>query len=326
MVFEKKKINLETLSEYLVEVRRQLNLSAEEVSRKTGIKKKFLEALERGEYNKLPANVYALGFLKQLSELYAIDFPSLVQQYKKERNITEQIARQQAGGNFQAKPRLKKVVITPKIMSLMVGIAFVAATLGYIVWQVSSINKTPALEVFEPRDRQVIRQTSIEVSGRTDPGMALTINDQNVYVDSQGNFKAQIGIGNGPKDLVFTVRNKFDKSVSKTVSVVGEVEAPEVAGMATSTAPLLLRLSFTATTTVDYAVDSYSMERGVFYAGDSKTLAAQSKVIISTTNAGATSVDMNGQDLGPMGRTGEQLKNIPFSLESATINTSTSSP
>ena len=73
MVFERKKIQLETLSEYLQEAREALGLSAEEVAAKTSIKLFFLQALESGEFKKLPPDVYVLGFLKQLAELYSVE-------------------------------------------------------------------------------------------------------------------------------------------------------------------------------------------------------------------------------------------------------------
>ena len=59
MLFEKKKVRIETLSEYLNAVRKNLDLSIEEVCAKTGISRKFLNALESGNFKELPADVYA---------------------------------------------------------------------------------------------------------------------------------------------------------------------------------------------------------------------------------------------------------------------------
>ena len=47
MIFEKKKIQIETLGEYLREVRGNLQLSLEEVAKKTNIKPAFLKGLEQ---------------------------------------------------------------------------------------------------------------------------------------------------------------------------------------------------------------------------------------------------------------------------------------
>lgn len=94
MFFEQKKISTETLSEYLASVRNTLGLSLEDVAKKTGIKLKFLQGLESGDYKNLPADVYVLGFLKQLAELYTVASDEIVNQYKKEKNIQKQISKQ----------------------------------------------------------------------------------------------------------------------------------------------------------------------------------------------------------------------------------------
>ena len=91
MVFEKKKIRMETLSEYLAEVRQSSGLSLSEVAGKTGIKQIFLESLEQGNFAKLPADVYVCGFLKQLSGMYNLEAESLVIQFKKEKSIYGQM-------------------------------------------------------------------------------------------------------------------------------------------------------------------------------------------------------------------------------------------
>src|SRR5438309_11368556 len=91
MLFEVKKIQLETLSEYLTEARKQSGLSPAEVFQQTGIQPKFLEMLEQNKFYKLPADVYVLGFLRLLGTLYTTDPEMLVNQYKKEQAIARQL-------------------------------------------------------------------------------------------------------------------------------------------------------------------------------------------------------------------------------------------
>ena len=87
MSFEKKKIQIDTLGEYLSEIRQSLGMQIKTVALKTGISDKFIESLEKGDFCKLPADVYSLGFLRQLAELYNIDAGQLIDQYKKEKSI-----------------------------------------------------------------------------------------------------------------------------------------------------------------------------------------------------------------------------------------------
>lgn len=326
MLFETRKIQLETLGEYLLEVRTQLGLSPQEVGARTSVAPKFLALLEGGDFARLPADVYVYGFLRELAELYGVDGATLVSQYKKERAIMGQLEKRKAEERRRG-GQLERLVITPKVLTVSLAALFVAATVGYLVWQVVSIDRTPELSVDEPKDRQIVRDAAVTVAGKTDPGMAVTINDQPVFVDSEGKFKTQVSVGAGPKELVFVAKNKFDKSVTKTVSVIGEPAQPpgRVSGAAAA-APLSLTLSFSAPAQVTYRADGGEAVSASRSAGQTLAVAALDQVILSTDNAGALTVRLNGKDLGALGRRGEPLSNVSFSAESATIAKDTLTP
>jgi len=313
--FEKKKIQGETLSEYLLAIRQGLGLSVEAAAEQAGVRLQFLQALEAGEFNVLPPDVYVFGFLRQLAELYFVDPLALVDQYKKEKAIANQIQRSAAVRGNWAGRYFNRLVITPKILSISAGALIVAATLLYIVWQVLSINKTPSLEVFQPHDRQAIKDSFVDVRGKTDPGVGVTVNGQDVFVDSGGNFSTQLSLKPGPEEIDIVADNKLGKSAAVKMSVTGQADLPG------SSSQVSLKLEFSADGNLTYAVDDNSPQQTLFFAGDVKTLIGQNKIVISTSNAGATVATLNGQRLGPLGRRGEQLSNIPFSAENTASST-----
>ncbi len=313
MVFEKKKIQMETLSEYLIAVRKNLNLTVAEVGQKTAIAPKFIVALEEGKFKLLPAGVYAVGFLRRLAQLYVVDADELICQYKKEQMIDRQLkANTEQSGSFVEKKFWKKLVITPKLLSLSLGLLFVGVSIGYIIWQVWSINKTPVLEIIEPQNNAVIQGTTAMVRGHTDAGNSVAVNEQGIFVDTTGNFQTQLGLSSGPKEIKITASNRFDKQTVKTVSV-------NVAGQP-SNAPesLMLKVDFTAAVSLSYFLDGQAMDMLNFQAGDSKIFFAKQKILLTTSDAGATRVTVNGQSLGAMGRQGERLENVPFTAPPTT--------
>lgn len=315
MVFETKKINIETLGEYLTEVREQLKLSTADVSHRCGIKQQYVISLEAGFYKKLPPDVYVYGFLRQMAGVYNIDSVQLINQYKKERGIFNTVAYEEQNFLSVLKRIFKNLVVTPKLISVSVGLFFVAATIIYIVWQVASISKSPSLEILKPQNRQIVKEGVVAVEGRTDPGAILNINNQDVFVDGQGVFKTQVSIGRGPKDLIFSVHNKFDKSATQTVSVVGDADVGLVAS-ASSTPPLVMKLQFLGHVSLSTVVDDSDRTNQDFQSGSSTVFTANRKIIISTSNAGATKLELNGKNLGLLGRSGEVLTDIPFVLDS----------
>lgn len=324
MVFETKKIQIETLGEYLLEVRTSLGFSIAEVSEKTSIKQQYLHSLEAGKFYTLPADVYIYGFLKKLAQLYVLDPEALINQYKKEKGISViQAKSTEERVQSQAKKWLLGIVITPKSVSIGGGALFIVATLGYIIFQVISINKTPDLIVYEPQDRQVVSMSAIQVRGKTDPGTKLFINDQSVFVSSSGDFETQIGLSNGPKDLKFVAQNKFDKSSTKTITIIGIIAGTEQQAVGGG---VELDLFFTGDVTLTYTIDTMLPQTALFHEGERKVLVARDKIFITTSNAGNTRVSYNGQNLGALGSLGESLENVPFFKESDSIKKATSSP
>ena len=314
MVFERKKIQTETLGEYLREIRTELNIPIEEVAKKTGMGLKFLQSIESGNFKNLPADVYVFGFLRQVAQLYSTNPEDLITQYKKEKGIERQIQKQsRLLGSSWRKKILGRIAITPKFITFASGLLFVLVTLIYIIWQVWSINRTPSLEVYSPTQNQVVPKTSIEVSGRTDPGMTITVNGQNVFVDANGKFKTQLGLSQGGAEITVVASNRFGKSQTKTINITSASSMPEEAPS------LVLKVDFTGPATFSYSLDNEPKQSLVFAAGDSKTFSASQKITIDTTDAGATKLTLNGESLGAMGKAGEAITGVSFYAQAKSV-------
>lgn len=313
MFFEQKKVKIETLGEYLREARGSLNFTQEEISQKTDISSFFLKQLESGVFTNLPADVYVLGFLKKLSKLYGVESDLLINQYKKEKCIQGQISKLESCPTISFKKIFAKIVITPKLIAFSFAAIFVLGTLFYIFWQVFSINRMPNLQIFQPQDKQAIKSSSVLIKGKTDPGMSVEVNGHGVFVDNEGRFETQVGVSFGPKDIEITAKNKFDKSISKKISIVGEVQNK-------ASNKVELKIDASQDIIIEYIIDNNEKKQETIQKNESKILQAEKSVVISTNNGGATSVVVNGQNIGVLGRMGERLENISFSPESGTIN------
>lgn len=307
MVFEKHKIQLETLPEYLKAVRQDLAMSQEQVSKKTGVGIKIIAALEAGEYKDLPSSVYVKGFLAKLSDVYKIDKEILIRQYEIERKIYKNVRTQNSGQAENNKQSFwKDLVITPKNLSFAAAVLFVTITVAYIIWQVAGISKVPLLEIYSPQDLSVVEKTSVVVSGKTDPDASLTVNEEPVYVDSAGNFETSLGISQGPKLLVITAKNKFNKSASKTVTVIGQMEGSQ------NKAEVILEIQFLQDAEIALKIDGGDEIRERHKASESRLFNAKNSIVLSASDAGALKISVNGQNMGVLGRAGEKVENIVF--------------
>src|SRR5581483_5726457 len=67
----------------LVEARRTSGISLAQISETTRISMRFLEAIEAGEFAKLPGGVFAINYVRQYARCIGYDESALVEQCKR---------------------------------------------------------------------------------------------------------------------------------------------------------------------------------------------------------------------------------------------------
>ncbi len=327
MIFENRKLNIETLSEYLCEVRRGLGLSIDVAVDRTGVCLKYLEALETGKYQQLPPDVYVAGFLKQIAQVYKLDADLLITQYKKERGIVQQAVNPTPAPKSKLQQYLANLSVTPKLLSVILGAVFIVGTVSYLAWQVSSISKAPSLTIDTPTENTKVLGAVVTVSGATEPGTSLHINSQNVLVQNDGKFQTTVSLTNGQTELRVEAKNKFDHGVTKIIPLVVEQQMPRVAGAEIVVEePLSLELEFLSAATITVTVDGQVLGQEAISEGSTKYIQGKDEIKFSTTNAGAVKVRLNGEDLGLLGKDQQVMTDVKFNRESVETFATPSKP
>ncbi len=312
--FETKKVAQETLGEYLYSIRQHLGLGIEEVAQKTGIFEKFILSLEQGKYQVLPPDVYVLGFLKKLSEFYRISCEDITEQFKKEKNLNIQTVRELITPAKGWRAVVSRISITPAFLTIASGAVLGLGAFVYVLFQVLSVNHTPALTILEPKSDTVLQGSSVEVKGKTEPGTTITVNDQTVLVQSDGSFQTTLGVAPGQKDFRFVATNRFGKSKTELVSLRID-DLPKVAGeVTTQPSELVLELKFNKATTISVKRDGQSLSQEIVPSGAIKKINAQDGIELTTSDAGNTEVTFNGKKMGILGKVGQTLT-VPFNRE-----------
>ncbi|MFH2012246.1 MAG: RodZ domain-containing protein [Pseudomonadota bacterium] len=73
---------MDSFGEYLKKERESKSISLEEISAATKVRKILLEAIESNDIDKLPAEVFVIGFLKAYASYVGLDVDEVVLQYK----------------------------------------------------------------------------------------------------------------------------------------------------------------------------------------------------------------------------------------------------
>lgn len=304
-LFKSKAIQIETLSDFLKKQRQQLNLDIKTLGLITQIKPEYLEALEIGEMDKLPAPVYIKGFLKTLSLVYHLPDNFLVESYEKEYELLLPVPKQSKKSQSQFTFNPKNFIISISALSAMLATA-------YVFGQVRSVIAPPKLVLEEPASDLNLEGNSILVKGFAEVGSNVTINNQSVLLDREGRFNETVILSSGLNVLEISATNKFDRTNKIQRKITASI--PEAKIVVKQSINLTLEIG-PDSSWVYLEADGVVKQRGTMLAGSIEAFTAKDEILLTTANAGSTKVIYNDKDLGVLGRSGEVLRNVEFTAQ-----------
>jgi len=107
--------------------------------------------------------------------------------------------------------KMRRLVITPKRITLIVFVLFLILVGCYFWHEIGFLTKAPSLEVIQPPTDITVEEEIFEIIGKTDLSAYLTINDKEIYIDKEGNFKTEINLSKGINIIKIQAKNRFEK-------------------------------------------------------------------------------------------------------------------
>ena len=225
--FTFRKISNETLGEKLKSTREKKNITLEKVEEVTGIEMKYLNALEAGEYNKLPADVYVKNFLKVLAHFFHLEKELYLNLYLREKRVYDRMVR----SLWETRTRKNKdsfrdshFIPLYRFAEVFFVVLFILGCLGYLGIGVERLVTSPKLIIFSPTQNYVTQEKFIEVKGRTTKETKVIINDEIISPDKKGDFAKTIDLQQGMNTIEISAQEKHGpkKVEIRKVLVVGD--------------------------------------------------------------------------------------------------------
>lgn len=189
----------QTTGERLAKVREGGGLTLPEVARKIKIKTCYLEAIESGRYNELPGDIYTLEFVKTYARFLRLDSAEVVSRYVIERErYTPKAAKKERIHHW---PKPAGVIKT--VFSLA---ASGAVVYGLILSR--ALMLPPRLEVFSPAVYYESTGSLVVLSGQTEPGSRLFVNNKELKLGEQGDFNETFNVAPGLALLKISAQDK----------------------------------------------------------------------------------------------------------------------
>ena len=198
--------------------RLQKKLEIEDISRITKIRKNFLASIEADDYSSLPSGTVARGFIRNYSEFLGLPPDNVLAIFRRD-FIENQSGRIIPRG--MAEPAVNVSFWTPKATVVSLVILVFALFGAYLVYQYHLLTGPPDLSLAEPKDKIIVSEPNLLVSGRTDPEAAVSVNGQLISLDKGGYFSLRISLNSGENKITVSASAKSGKSsvLTRTVTL-----------------------------------------------------------------------------------------------------------
>ncbi len=208
---------MRTVGQILKEEREKKFYTLDEIEKVTKIRKELLQALEAGQYTKLPPSTFVQGFIKNYGRFLGLNTEKLLAVFRRE--FSEGKNPPRVLDSLQNPLKDKKFRLTPTRVLISMIFTLIIIFFVYLWFQYRFLVGSPFLEVSQPVDQLTTSSLEITISGRTDPEAKVSINEQEISVDQNGKFSQVIKLSSNINNIAITATSKSNKqtSVQRTV-------------------------------------------------------------------------------------------------------------
>lgn len=290
------------LGRLLMEARTAKGLSLADVETVTRIRQKWLEALENGEYNKLPQGAVARGFLRTYAAYLGLDTQAALNLYADESgDHGDAVLMAEPGKPRYVDYRPLEVELIEPISPANWWMPWVIAglvvlALGVGAWWFLSRNPgwNPLAAIAPPP-----------------PATATPTNTATAWVVTatpQATITAPAPEAMTTADILAVATSDILPLPTPTVPASPTPTPRPTATPEVVASGIVLEASATQRSWVRVTVDGAVAEEGFLSVGDQRVWEAGQSVVIRTGNGGGVNLILNGQDLGPMGDVGQVVE------------------
>lgn len=207
------------LGERMRERRKLLNLTLNEASAATKIRRRFLEAMENGAYNDLPAPIYT----RHLYEIYAnalgLDPRVCRERFDAERGTSDFLE--------AAKLPLQRVSLRRpwgfrKTAQIAAVLLFLFTVIGALGFQAARALTPPSINITSPANQSIVENAELALLGSTTAGSIVFVNGQRVLLDKAGGFVSEVILERGLNIVTLEVKSRYSGTRTQYHTIIFE--------------------------------------------------------------------------------------------------------
>lgn len=104
-----------------------------------------------------------------------------------------------------------------KIFSLFAALVII---IGYSFFQAKNLIDGPLVEISYPSNGASLHDSLVEIQGKAENIVKISLNDRPIHIDQQGVFKEKILLSSGYNIIKVDASDKFGRNTDKILEVV----------------------------------------------------------------------------------------------------------
>lgn len=193
-------------------IRVQKKISKKALSKATKIKADFIDYLEDERWELLPEYPVTVGFVKNISSYLSINEGKALALLR--RDFPQKDLR------INPKPEVSNKFVWGPATTLILGVVILSLFIfGYLFYQYYNFTRPPEINIVSPVPDQIINQKMVVVEGQTDGEASLTVNNQPVSVNEDGNFRTEVSIYESTSQIEFVAKKRSGKETRVIIKI-----------------------------------------------------------------------------------------------------------
>jgi len=198
------------LNEAFQKIREDKSVTLKDLSLKTGISVRNLKKIESGDWDDLPASIYVESFLVKCESVLGVDDGYFLNIYKNDISDSEKEA---VSINTKKMPS-RFLVVSPKLLTKLFFALVSLIILFYFAFQLNYLLGDPKLVVTNPENDIITEIKELSVTGLTQADNKVYINENELFVDSNGGFSEVVPLQPGLNTIKIIAKNRLNKEYS----------------------------------------------------------------------------------------------------------------
>lgn len=210
--------NNETLGQKLKRQREQARIPLEDAAARLAIKVEYLAALERSDYRSLPSRVFVKNYVRNYTKLLKLNWTNVEPMLEQELKVYEV-----QPDIPTLKRHLTKQPLQVFRVVVGVGVIFLVVAVGaYFSFEIGNIIQPPELVLEDVPATMAADQHFVTIAGQTAPEAIVSINDQIIPVEPDGQFSQVMTLQSGSNVFKVTSQTKRSRPNSQFLQIFVE--------------------------------------------------------------------------------------------------------